>query len=41
MHKTEIIGHIGGEIVLRNTIQNPKPVCNFSVCVNDKWKDEG
>jgi len=40
MHRTTIIGHIGGEIVLRNTIQNPKPVCNFSVCVNDKWTDK-
>ena len=40
MHNTTIIGHIGGEIVLRNTIQNPKPVCNFSVCVNDKWTDK-
>ena len=40
MHRTTIIGHIGGEIILRNTIQNPKPVCNFSVCVNDKWTDK-
>ncbi len=40
MHRTTIIGHIGGEIILRNTIQTPKPVCNFSVCVNDKWTDK-
>ena len=40
MHRPTIIGHIGGEIVLRNTIQNPKPVCNVSVCVNDKWTDK-
>jgi single-strand DNA-binding protein len=36
--KTQIIGHIGGEVEMRYTPQGI-PVTNFSVATNRTWKD--
>ena len=40
LNKTSIIGHLGGNPELRKTNTTGKSVCNFSVGVNDSWKDK-
>ena len=40
LNTTTIIGHLGGNPELRKTNTTGKSVCNFSVGVNDSWKDK-
>ena len=37
-HETKIIGYLGGDPTLRKTKEG-REVCNFSVAVNDSWRD--
>lgn len=40
LNRTSIIGHLGNNPELRQTNTTGKSVCNFSVAVNDSWKDK-
>lgn len=40
LNRQEIIGHVGGDVVLRKTNTNGVPVCNIRVAVNESWTDK-